>query len=137
MSDSIPVQTATSSSYDLHFGNDLSEELGHFITKYSPSKAFVMVDAFVLEHHRDHFEKVLGSHFETLHVFEVPRGEQAKSFEIFNRATDFILQNGVERQTPLLLLGEALQVTFQVLWLLLYSGNTFDPHPNYTACDGG
>lgn len=105
MSDSIPVQTATSSSYDLHFGNDLSEELGHFITKYSPSKAFVMVDAFVLEHHRDHFEKVLGSHFETLHVFEVPRGEQAKSFEIFNRATDFILQNGVERQTPLFAIG--------------------------------
>jgi 3-dehydroquinate synthase len=105
MSDSISVQTATSSSYDLHFGNDLLDDLGGFIQKYSSSKAFVMVDAFVLEHHRNHFEEVLQNHFEELHIFEVPRGEQAKSFEVFSSATDFILQNRAERQTPLFAIG--------------------------------
>lgn len=105
MSDSISVQTSTAKKYKLHFGFDLSESLKKFIHSYSSNKAFVLVDAFVLEHHRSHFESVLEKKFEELHFFEVPRGEKAKSFSVYQKAVDFVLEKGVERGTPLFAIG--------------------------------
>ncbi|HBX65674.1 MAG TPA: hypothetical protein DEG32_05800, partial [Balneolaceae bacterium] len=82
--------------YELHFGYDLSAELESYIRQFGSSKAFLMVDAFVLEHHRTHFERALKKHFSELHVFEVPRGEQAKNIEVYKQALDFVLNEGVE-----------------------------------------
>ncbi|MBD3616035.1 MAG: 3-dehydroquinate synthase [Gracilimonas sp.] len=105
MSDKIFVQTSTEKNYNLHFGYDLSEVLKEYISSYSAKKAFVLVDAFVLKNHRAHFEKVLKKKFPELQIFEVPRGEKAKSFEIYNKAVDFVLGKGVERATPLFAIG--------------------------------
>lgn len=105
MSDSIFVETATQNSYKLHFGNDLTDELRAFTQTYSSQKAFLLVDAFVLEHHRSHFESVLKEQFPDLHIFEVPRGEHAKRMSVFQEALDFVLERGVERQTPLFAIG--------------------------------
>ncbi|WP_020401953.1 3-dehydroquinate synthase [Gracilimonas tropica] len=105
MSDTIFVETSTQDNYKIHFGDDLSEELGRFINTYSSDTAFVLADAFVLEHHRDHFEPVLKQQFSNLHVFEIPQGEQAKSMKIYQAALDHVLKNGVERQTPLFAIG--------------------------------
>ena len=105
MSESITVQTATQDTYELHFGKDLSAELESYIQQFGNSSAFLMVDAFVLKHHRAHFESVLKKHFKELHVFEVPRGEQAKSMGVYNQALDFVLSEGVERGTPLFAIG--------------------------------
>jgi 3-dehydroquinate synthase len=105
MSDSISVQTSTAKKYKLHFGFDLSEELEKYAHSYSSNKAFVLADAFVLEHHRSHFESVLETKFEELHIFEVPRGEKGKSFPVYQKAVDFVLGKGVERGTPLFAIG--------------------------------
>jgi 3-dehydroquinate synthase len=105
MSESISVQTSTHNNYELHFGYDLSAELGEYIKQFGSSKAFVMVDAFVLENHRSHFTTVLEKHFSELHIFEVPRGEQAKSMPMFKEALDFVLGKRVERGTPLFAIG--------------------------------
>ncbi|MAO64416.1 MAG: 3-dehydroquinate synthase [Balneola sp.] len=105
MSDLISVNTSTQNKYDLHFGNDLSKMLEEYIYKYTSGKAFVLVDAFVLEHHRQHFEAVLSKKFSDLHIFEIPRGEQAKNVSVYLEALDFVLKNGVERQTPLFAIG--------------------------------
>ena len=105
MSDSISVQTSTEDLYELHFGYDLSAELEGFIQNYGSAKAFLMVDAFVLDHHRAHFEKALQSHFNELHIFEVPRGEQAKNIDVYKQAVDFVLTKGAERGTPLIAIG--------------------------------
>ncbi|WP_421774328.1 3-dehydroquinate synthase [Gracilimonas sp.] len=105
MSDSISVQTSTEDIYELHFGYDLSAELEEFVQYFGSAKAFLMVDAFVLQHHRTHFEKALKSHFKELHIFEVPRGEQAKNIEIYKQAIDFVLSEGAERGTPLIAIG--------------------------------
>lgn len=105
MSDSISVQTSTANTYELHFGYDLSAELERFVQNFGSGKAFLMVDAFVLKHHRSHFENALSSHFNELHIFEVPRGEQAKNIEVYKQAVDFVLHEGVERGTPLIAIG--------------------------------
>lgn len=105
MSESISVQTSTENKYELHFGYDLSAELKAFIQHYGTAKAFVMVDAFVLEHHRSHFESVLESHFSKVHTFEVPRGEQAKNIDVYQQAVDFVMNEGAERGTPLIAIG--------------------------------
>ncbi|MEX0843762.1 MAG: 3-dehydroquinate synthase [Balneolaceae bacterium] len=105
MSDSITVKTSAQKTYKLHFGNNLNEELESYIQAFSSKKAFVMVDAYVLKHHRQYFENVLKKKFTELHIFEVPRGEKAKSAGIYLKALDFVLENGVERKTPLFAIG--------------------------------
>lgn len=105
MSNTIKVNTSTDSNYDLHFGNDLRNKLAQFIKTYTSDKAFLLVDAFVLKHHRTHFETPLKEHFAELKIFEVPRGEQAKSMGIYQQAMDFILQNSVNRDTPVFAIG--------------------------------
>lgn len=105
MSDSISVQTSTEKNYQLYFGHDLSDQLESYIYSYSSKKAFILVDAFVLEHHRSHFESALSKKFDELHIFEIPRGEQAKSFSIYQKALNFVLGKGVERETPLFAIG--------------------------------
>jgi 3-dehydroquinate synthase len=105
MSESISVETSTQNKYELRFGLGLTEELRAFIRKYSPDKAFVMVDENVNRHHRAYFEDVLNSRFAHVHVFEVPSGESSKSVQLFAKAVDFVLQTGVERGTPLFAIG--------------------------------
>ncbi|MDR9417444.1 3-dehydroquinate synthase [Gracilimonas sp.] len=105
MSNTILVQTSTAKNYELHFGFNLSDEIEHHNKKYSSVTAFALVDAFVLEHHKTHFESVLRSQFPNLHILEIPRGEEAKRFEVYQNAVDFVLQNGVERGTPLFAIG--------------------------------
>lgn len=105
MSEIILVNTSTQNTYNLWFGNDLRSELIEFNQRYSSSKAFIMVDAFVNQHHRSYFEKAIHKNFTELHVFEVPRGEKVKSVSIYKKAIDFILNNGVERSTPLFAIG--------------------------------
>ncbi|SMO54498.1 3-dehydroquinate synthase [Gracilimonas mengyeensis] len=105
MSELIPVQTSTQDKYNIHTGLQLMPELEKFVEQFPSRSAIVMVDAFVLEHHRHYFEPALSSHFKRLHVFEVPRGEKAKSFEVYKQAVDFVLEKGVERSTPLIAIG--------------------------------
>lgn len=105
MSDSIRVNTSTEKSYNLWFGNDLRTEVKAFCDRYHSAKAFVLVDAFVNAHHRTYFEENLRDYFRELHIFEVSRGEKAKSFSIYQKAIDFVLKNGVERSTPLFAIG--------------------------------
>lgn len=105
MCKTIKVKTSTTSDYDLYFGNGLSDEVSQFIKKYTSEKAFVLVDAFVLEHHRDHFEPLLKHHFSDLSVYEIPRGEQAKSMDVYQQVMDFLLKSGVDRGTPVFAIG--------------------------------
>lgn len=105
MSNTIKVKTSTASDYDLYFGNDLSNDLAQFVSKYTSDKAFALVDAFVLEHHRASFEPLLKEQFSDLNVFEIPRGERAKSMNIYQKVLDFLLVNGVGRGTPVFAIG--------------------------------
>ncbi len=105
MSESISVQTSTENTYNLYFGNDLRTELKEHIARYGRSKAIVLADKLVLRHHQSYFEDVLKNHFEEVHIFEVPQGEQAKSMKVYHQAIDFTLQQGVERGTPVFAIG--------------------------------
>lgn len=105
MSKTIQVHTSTTNDYVLHFGNDLRDDLSEFVKKYTSEKAFVLVDAFVLEHHREYFESCLKNHFADLKIFEIPRGEQAKSMNVYQNVMDFLLKEGVGRKTPVFAIG--------------------------------
>lgn len=105
MFDTIRVETSTASNYDLHFGKDLRNELTDFAKIYTSDKAFILVDAFVLEHHREYFEAPLNEQFSELKIFEIPRGEQAKSIKIYQQAMNYLLENGVDRGTPVFAIG--------------------------------
>ncbi|MDZ7806531.1 MAG: 3-dehydroquinate synthase [Gracilimonas sp.] len=105
MFDTLQVGTSTASNYDLYFGNDLRNGFTEFVKNYTSDKAFALVDAFVLEHHRKHFEAPLKEQFSDLKIFEIPRGEQAKSMRIYQKVMDFLLESSVGRGTPVFAIG--------------------------------
>lgn len=105
MFDTLQVKTSTASDYTYYVGNDLRKDISEFAKKYPSNKAFALVDAFVLKHHRQHFEDPLKEHFPNLKIFEIPRGEQAKSADVYLKAIDFVLENGVDRSTPVFAIG--------------------------------
>ncbi|MEX0722026.1 MAG: 3-dehydroquinate synthase [Balneolaceae bacterium] len=105
MSDTISVNTSTTDSYTIHFGSDLNSQLDSFIQKYSSGKVFLVVDEFVLAHHKPLFDAVMEQNFQQIHIFEVPSGESSKSSVMYHKLLDFILNKGVERSTPLIAIG--------------------------------
>lgn len=105
MSDTISISTSVNDSYKIHIGDDLTSQLQSLIEDYSSQKVFLVVDEIVLANHRPLFEDVFTQKFPHVHIFEVPSGESSKSFLMYKKLLDFILQKGAERNTPLVAIG--------------------------------
>jgi 3-dehydroquinate synthase len=105
MFDTLQVKTSTTNDYSYFVGKDLRNELSEFARQYTSDKAFALVDAFVLKHHREHFEPPLKKHFPDMMIFEIPRGEQAKSTDVYLKVMDFVLENSADRGTPVFAIG--------------------------------
>ncbi len=106
MSKSIPVKTTSSDRYTVTIGENLMGEVSDFISTYHHSdKLFVIIDEQVYRNHSSLIESSIGKGFKRVTKYIVPSGEKHKSLEQFSSIVDFILQNGVERSTPLLAIG--------------------------------
>lgn len=99
------VQTATS-SYDVIIGkNILEENLRKTLLKFANDNLYVIIDQNVNRYHGDFLKQILKKFTESLHLFEVPAWESSKSMEIYQNANEFLLQNGIRRNTPVLVIG--------------------------------
>ena len=106
MSDSIPVKTTSTDSYSITVGENLMEEAAKFLaSNFNTSKLFVIIDDKVYRDHSGYIESKLEKKFSRITKYVVPSGESNKSMEQFSSIVDFILNNGVERSTPLLAVG--------------------------------
>jgi 3-dehydroquinate synthase len=71
---------------------------------FSSSKNFVLIDENVLELYRSEVESLFGSGSES-HVISIPHGEKSKSMDLYVRLTDFLLENGVRRNSKVFAIG--------------------------------
>lgn len=99
------VQTATS-DYEVIIGkNILEENLENTLREFAIDNLFVIIDKNVNHYHGEFLNQILKKFTDSLHLFEVPAGESSKSMEIYQQANDFLLQNGIRRNTPVIVIG--------------------------------
>lgn len=97
---------ATASSYKAAVGNNiLEDELAAFLEEEEADKLFVLIDENVFEHHWNAIQPILSNHSEKLFHMTIPEGESSKSVQFWTKTLDFLLNEGIRRNTPLLVIG--------------------------------
>ncbi len=97
---------ATSSSYKAAVGkNILEDELADFLGDQNDDKLFVLIDENVFAHHWKWIESILSDFTKHIHYLEIPEGEGSKSVDYWEKTLDFLLEEGIRRNTPLLVFG--------------------------------
>lgn len=106
MSNTIPVKTTSTDIYSITIGENLMGKVSDFVSTYhSSEKLFLIIDEKVYKNHSSLIEQNLGDGFKQVIKYIVPSGESSKSLDQFSSIVDFILQNGLERNTPLVAIG--------------------------------
>jgi 3-dehydroquinate synthetase len=97
---------SSSGTYPAFVGeNILKQTLLETLGEYYTDKLFVLADENVLKHHRELIQNTAASIAGEYDLLSVPQGEGSKSVAFWSKATDFLLQNGARRNTPLLVIG--------------------------------
>lgn len=106
MSQVIRTNIEYSKNYAIHIGKNLENEFRNFCSaRYSPRKLFVVVDERVDKLHHQKIDALCSGYFEKIYYIPIPEGEKSKSIIEWSKITDRILNDGVERGTPLLAVG--------------------------------
>ncbi len=106
MSQVIRTDIKYSKTYGIHIGRNLDSEFRDFCNdKYSPRKIFVVVDEYVDSLHHEKIHSMCGEYFSDVHFILIPEGETSKAVKEWQKITDRILEEDVERETPLLAAG--------------------------------
>lgn len=106
MTKRINVNINRSDSYAINVGFDLWDEFtGFCASRYSPRKLFIVVDEKVYHIHGQRIKEGCEQYFEDCLIFQIPEGEKSKSLKQWRLLQDELLENKVERSTPLLAVG--------------------------------
>lgn len=112
MNAEITVQSQ-SGSYPVFTGsNILEEKLTLWLKDTGYNRCFLFVDQNVWNHHNDRISAFFNSQNAEYELFIVPPGEQTKSIEMWQKGIDFLLENGVRRNTPLIAIGGGITGDF-------------------------
>lgn len=102
----ITIDTIRKENYPVLVGLDIWDTITDFLRKnYSSGKAILVIDENVKQFHSSEITANVESSFDSFIEYVVPSGEASKSLREFNSLVDFILENGVRRNTPLLAFG--------------------------------
>jgi 3-dehydroquinate synthase len=105
MSNSIKVKSAAG-LYEAVIGNGvLKEEIQKSLPDYNDDTIFTIIDENVNRFHSDLIDDSLNHLFDTVHKLIIPEGEESKSILSWSRCVDFLLKNGIRRNTPVLVIG--------------------------------
>ncbi|MDX1641998.1 MAG: 3-dehydroquinate synthase [Balneolaceae bacterium] len=97
---------ATSSSYQALVGKGILEAgLSECFKDKTHDKLFVLIDENVFKHHWTAIESTLSKLVDHIHYLEVPEGEGSKSVTFWSKTLDFLLNEGVRRNVPLVVIG--------------------------------
>jgi 3-dehydroquinate synthase len=102
----IKVTTHRSHQYPIFAGIDLYE----FIIATLPGitqcdKGFIIIDENVFKYHKQRINSLSESLFKTFELIVIAEGEQSKSAKELLRIIDFLLDNGIKRVHPVLVIG--------------------------------
>ncbi len=99
------VQTP-SRNYPLFIRSSVKDfQLNKLLNSASSERLFIIVDQHVEQYHGEEIRKMAGGFTDDLRTYVVPSGESSKSYEHWKDLTDFLLNNGARRNTPVLAIG--------------------------------
>src|SRR5699024_11893291 len=102
----IDVAISMKDHYRIRVGEHLGEAFSSFCSKrYSPEKIIIVIDEKVHRLHRPKIQSLCGEYFRDILWLKVPEGERSKSLAQWQSLVGNILEDGVERSTPLLAAG--------------------------------
>ena len=102
----VTIDTIREESYSVTVGLNLWNKVNTFLQANYPSdKAILVVDENVKEHHGMDIALNVEHSFNSIVEYVVPSGESSKSTREWGSMIDFVLENGVRRNTPLLAFG--------------------------------
>ncbi len=105
MKANILVQSSAN-TYSVSIGHSVLEtEIKAFFDDSSVRECFILIDENVGKHHGKRLKKIFDNAKIDFTSFVIPEGEKSKSIEQWSRTLDFLLQNGVRRNTPLISIG--------------------------------
>ncbi len=106
MPHSIDVHINRRQTYTVLTGIDIWDEaLAYFSEHYSDRKVFLAIDAKVHGLHGRPIEEKCRGYFQSCYCIKIPEGEPSKSVAQWKQLQDELLENGLERSTPLLAVG--------------------------------
>lgn len=102
----VTIDTNRKESYSVNVGLDLWSQVNDFLqANYPPDKAILVVDENVMQYHGLDIARNIEQSFNSIVQYVVPSGESSKSTREWSSMIDFVLENGVRRNTPLLAFG--------------------------------
>jgi len=106
MSNSIQLNTSVSDNHFITVGFKIIDKIKEYLSStFSCKKGVIIVDENVFELYGESYLKELEAVFEDVIWIEVPSGESSKSLAQFQKISDKILNAGVDRSTPVLVIG--------------------------------
>ena len=105
MSKSIQVKTSQQ-SYSAIVGEGIFEEQVKEISDtFEGDINFLLVDENVEKYHSDIIERAFEATGKKFYLMTVPEGESSKSISFWNSCVEFLLENGVRRNSPVFVMG--------------------------------
>jgi len=102
----LQVQTSRHHHYPIFVGSDIDELIVSQISSLIPSdKGFIIIDENVYKFHRDRIRHLAKASFENVEYIVIPHGEHSKSETELLRIIDFLLEKGIKRVHPVLVIG--------------------------------
>lgn len=85
--------------------NILESELRDALSDHATDQLFLLVDQNVAKHYQDYINQSIRGITSNSKQFIIPEGESSKSIAHYSETLDFLLTNGVRRNTPLIVFG--------------------------------
>jgi 3-dehydroquinate synthase len=106
MSKRIQLDTAQKNNHEILVGYGLEEEITEYLSSnFSKRKGVFIIDENVFRLYHDTFIEVLTSSFKEAIICKVPAGESSKNLGMYSTLIDKVLQSGIERATPIVVIG--------------------------------
>lgn len=106
MNATIDIQTSSEHIYPIFFGNGVLDFFGGDMAKRLPAnRSFAIVDENVNRLHLEPLKAFLGKAYRQVDWYIVPSGESSKSMFQLGSILDFMLESGLKRSTPVIVIG--------------------------------
>lgn len=100
------VRVEYKKAYDIMLEHNNLGALSNMISqRYNVDRALLIIDEWVHHYHRDWVASNLDQHFSHLSTYVVPSGEKSKNMTQFSRLLSWVLEQPVERNTPIIVMG--------------------------------
>lgn len=100
------VVKTTGNQYHIYTGNHILEKkLQDTLCNHATDRIFLLVDENVARYHQKYIDRALNQITSDVKQVIIPEGESSKSMKRYSDSLDFLLKNGVRRNTPIIVIG--------------------------------